>query len=84
MAEYSNGDDADPVKLSFADICHTKFLQLEARQAAKPPTARKRRQPATAHATQRTTVARNLRSRCNDTTSEIGTIHVVPFRGGGG
>jgi hypothetical protein len=83
LAEYSNGDDVDPVKLTFADTCHAKFLQMEARQASKPTTARKRRQPATANAAQRPTVERNLRSRHNDNTSEMGTINEVPFSGGG-
>ena len=51
-AEYSNGDDVDPVKLTFADECHTKFVQLQARLASKPPSVRKRRLPATCNATQ--------------------------------
>jgi hypothetical protein len=52
LAEYSNGDDVDPVKLTFADTCHEKFLQMEARQTSKPTSHRKRRLPATANATQ--------------------------------
>ena len=47
LAEYSNGDDVDPVRLPFADTCHAKFLEREARAAAKPATARKRRLSAT-------------------------------------
>jgi hypothetical protein len=51
LAEYSNGDDVDPVKLTFADECHAKFLQREARlasaKASLPTAQRKRRQPAT-------------------------------------
>jgi hypothetical protein len=62
VAEYSNGDDVDPVKLPFADTCHAKFLQIEARQASKPPTVRKRRMPATANAIQPAT-ARITRQR---------------------
>jgi hypothetical protein len=27
LAEYSNGDDADPIRLPFADQCHARFLQ---------------------------------------------------------
>jgi hypothetical protein len=44
LAEYSLGDDLEPVKLTFADQCHAKFLQRDARQPA--PAQRKRRQPA--------------------------------------
>ena len=51
LAEYSNGDDVDPVRLPFADECHAKFLQREARLASAktclPTSHRKRRQPAT-------------------------------------
>ncbi len=45
LAEYSHGDDAEPVKLTFADECHAKFLQREARQAFTPVPLRQRRQP---------------------------------------
>jgi hypothetical protein len=34
LAEYSNGDDVDPVRLPFVDACHDKFLKREARLAA--------------------------------------------------
>ena len=51
LAEYSLGDDVDPVRLPFVDSCHDKFKKREARHASaptRPPTAkRKRRQPAT-------------------------------------
>ena len=58
LAEYSNGDEVDPIKLPFADECLAKHLLREARQASKSaPTqdasqalahasARKRREPA--------------------------------------
>jgi hypothetical protein len=46
LAEYSLGDDAERVKLTFADQCHAKFLQRDAHQPS--PTQRKRRQPALA------------------------------------
>ena len=41
LAEYSNGDNADPVSLPYAALCHTRFLQREARQASasRPATA---------------------------------------------
>jgi hypothetical protein len=52
LAEYSNEDDIDPVKLTFANTCHAEFLQIEARQASKPPTARKRPLPPTANVNQ--------------------------------
>jgi hypothetical protein len=45
LAEYSQGDDAEPMKLTFADECHAKFLQREERQASKPAALRQRRQP---------------------------------------
>jgi hypothetical protein len=45
LAEYSHGDDAEPVKLTFADECHAKFLQREASLASRPVTHRGRRQP---------------------------------------
>ncbi len=58
MAEYSNGEEVDPVKLPFADQCFAKHLQREAhqaslsaptqeaRQALAPASGRKRREPA--------------------------------------
>ena len=50
-AEYALEDDVDPVRLSFADDCHDKFLKREARLASAqtrlPTSHRKRRQPAT-------------------------------------
>ena len=48
LAEYSNGDDADPIRLPFADQCHARFLQRQAKAA--PPNAiaaSARRGPAT-------------------------------------
>jgi hypothetical protein len=63
LAEYSNGDDVDPVKLTFADTCYAKFLQMEARQASKPPPTRKRRQPAATHQQLLSTTPRSSRRR---------------------
>lgn len=45
LAEYSLGDDAEPVKLTYVDQCHAKFLQREARLIPKPAANRPRRQP---------------------------------------
>jgi hypothetical protein len=57
LAEYSNGDEVDPVRLPFADQCLAKHLEREARLASKsstaqdarqalpPPSGRKRREP---------------------------------------
>ncbi len=45
LAEYSLGDDAEPVKLTYVDECHAKFLQSEARRKPKPAANRQRRQP---------------------------------------
>ena len=43
LAEYSNADDADPVRLTFADTCIAKFLTRQVRASATPkPSARKR------------------------------------------
>ncbi len=76
LAEYSNGDNADPVTLPFAKECHDRFLQRHARQTAvststapsrtKPATAspRKRRQHATPNASA-APEARRQRSRRN-------------------
>ena len=51
LAEYALGDDVDPVRLSFTDDCHDKFLTREARLASAqtrlPTSHRKRRQPPT-------------------------------------
>ncbi len=81
LAEYSNGDDVDPVRLDYADQCHAKFLQRQARlanaparkrtqpasKATQPATAspRKRRQTATAQAALPAPATRNLRSKRN-------------------
>jgi hypothetical protein len=68
LAEYSNGDNADPVSLPYAALCHTRFLQREARQASAsrpaPAPSRKRAQP-------QTTTARSsyLRRRKEDNTT---------------
>ena len=87
LAEYSNGDDIDPVRLPFADACHDKFLKREARLATAltclPTPSRKRRQPASAQATQHAPVERNLRTRRNNNTTLKGTSNEVPFAGGG-
>ncbi len=73
LAEYSSGDDVDPVRLSHADECHAKFIEREARQATAttrlPATNRKRRQPAAIPATQPATAQRSTRSRRNDKSS---------------
>ena len=57
LAEYSNGDEVDPVTLPFADQCIAKHLEREARLASKsapahdarqaraPASGRKRREP---------------------------------------
>lgn len=67
LAEYSNGDDVDPVRLSHVDECHAKFIEREARQATAttrlPAANRKRRQPAVIPATQPATAQRSTRSR---------------------
>jgi hypothetical protein len=39
LAEYSNGDEVDPVPLPHAAECHGRFLQRQARQAAAPPSS---------------------------------------------
>jgi hypothetical protein len=50
LAEYSNGDDVDPVRLTFADECHSRFIQRLVRVAsasasisAKAPSRRRKR-----------------------------------------
>jgi hypothetical protein len=58
LAEYSLDDDADPVPLTFADECHARYLQRQARLAsASANTAPRRRQrsrlPASSFATRR-------------------------------
>ena len=48
LAEYSNGDDANPIRLPFADQCHARFLQRQATAAAPNAVAASaRRGPAT-------------------------------------
>ena len=44
LAEYSNGDEVDPVRLPFADQCLAKHLEREARLASKFPPAQEARQ----------------------------------------
>jgi hypothetical protein len=44
LAEYSNGDEVDPVRLPFADQCLAKHLEREARLASKSPPAKDARQ----------------------------------------
>ena len=70
LAEYSDGDDVDPVRLQYADQCHSKFLQREARQAAAP--ARKRPQRAFVQAT--LPVAASTRKRCQPATAQATTL----------
>jgi hypothetical protein len=43
LAEYSNGDDADPVRLTFADTCIAKFLTRQARTSATPKQSTRKR-----------------------------------------
>ena len=73
LAEYSNGDDVDPVRLTFADECHSRFIQRQARVAsasasasAKAPSRRRKRDllPAASHSS---ATRRSCRSR-NDST----------------
>ena len=63
LAEYSNGDDADPVRLTFADESRARFLQRQAREAASstraPSTRRKRAPPARTRLPARTRARRS-------------------------
>jgi hypothetical protein len=70
LAEYSNGDNADPVSLPYAALCHTRFLQREANQAtpSRPATAPRRKRPLPQTATARSSF---LRRRKEDTTTAI-------------
>jgi hypothetical protein len=70
LAEYSHGDDVDPVRLHYADQCHSKFLLREARQAAAP--ARKRPQPAFVQAT--LPVAASSRKRSQHATAKASPL----------
>jgi hypothetical protein len=63
LAEYSHGDDAEPVQLTFVDQCHAKFLQREARQPSARPAARQRRQPAAAQAAAHAASPASIRKR---------------------
>ncbi len=76
LAEYSNGDNVEPVPLTFADECMAKAERLQARTAAtsaRPAatSARKRRRPAsprtlpsrTNRSSRTSTVLRNLLQR---------------------
>jgi hypothetical protein len=48
LAEYSNGDHADPVRLTWADQCHSRFFQRQARAEAPLPSqasSRRKRAP---------------------------------------
>ncbi len=76
LAEYSNGDNVDPVRLPYADQCHTKFLQREARQASASASTKKRRTPATASAQGRhpTTAKRPASTRAPSTRSLTQTL----------
>ena len=65
LAEYSNGDDVDPVRLPFANECLTRCLERLARAAsatAKDPPSkrRKRAHPSSTAATPRRS------SRCHN------------------
>jgi hypothetical protein len=58
LAEYSNGDDVDPVRLPFANECLSRCLQRQARAASAaakdtPSKRRKRAHPSSAAATTR-------------------------------
>ena len=70
LAEYSNGDNADPVNLPYAALCHTRFLQRDAKQtpASRPATAPRRKRPLPQTATARSSF---LRRRKEDTTTAI-------------
>ncbi len=63
LAEYSQGDDAEPIQLTFVDQCHAKFLQREARQPSARPPARQRRQPAPAQAAAQAASPASIRKR---------------------
>ncbi len=75
MAEYSNGDEEDPIKLPFADQRLAKHLQREARlalssapnqearQALAPASSRKRRAPAASDLLTPQTLRSSLRQR---------------------
>jgi hypothetical protein len=63
LAEYSNGDDVDPVRLPFADTCHAKFLAREARLASSYPslpTAKRKRHLSATYAPQTITLTLTL------------------------
>jgi hypothetical protein len=49
LAEYSNGDEVDPVRLPFADQCLAKHLEREARLASKSAPAQEARQALQSH-----------------------------------
>jgi hypothetical protein len=68
LAEYSNGDDVDPVRLPFAEECVSRCIQRQAREASAtanaPPKRRKRAHPSSASA--RTRPPARTRSRRSD------------------
>ncbi len=63
LAEYSHGEDAEPIQLTFVDQCHTNFLQREARLPYARPAARQRRQPAPAQEATQASSTASIRKR---------------------
>ena len=75
LAEYSKGDDADPVPLTFADECHARYLQRQARIAsASANAAPRRRQKAQLPASsQAFATRRSSRSRSDSANTSTST-----------
>jgi hypothetical protein len=80
LAEYSNGDDVDPVRLTFADECHSRFLQRQARVASasasvssNAPSRRRKRDllPAASHSS---ATRRSCRTRTDSTNTSTNTL----------
>ena len=78
LAEYSNGDDVDPVLLPFASECHRKFLAREARQASA--SARQRSQTATVQARQASASVSTKKRRTPATASAQGRLPTTAKR----
>ena len=78
LAEYSNGDNVDPVILPFAAECHTKFLAREARQASA--LARQRSQTVNAQARQASASASTKKRRTPATASAQGRLPTTAKR----
>jgi hypothetical protein len=71
LAEYSLGDEAEPVQLPFVDECHAKFLQREARQPSARPPARQRRQLAPAQEAPQPSSQASIRKRRQPHASQV-------------